>query len=339
MSTDLKSAPLNNLIKKERESMEVKNIFISGACNVDYNVFAWHNSRYGAYGSHNLVYIYDLQSNKIICALKGHSGRVNTVRFLRDGRIVSACADGNIIIWRNEHLNAHRFHEESDKWHLWQILCKKVEKGANFVDLNTWECKDNGTILISGCTTNSDLHLFKHTVTDDSTFELIETEKLEFGNSLLECTEFCSYNSVLYLALTASDFNIHIYEVNKEKNTLIYLNSLQGHTDKIGCLSSIAISETEVFLATGSKDKYIRIWRFSSEVDTNMLGSVMQRNIYKIGDNFVYLESTLLGHEDAVSSVHWSVDSDTSELALLSSSLDFTVQVWEREDVSKVESF
>ena len=64
----------------------------------------------------------------------------------------------------------------------------------------------------------------------------------------------------------------------------------------------------------------------------------MKRNIYRVGKVFVHLESTLLAHEDSVSSVQWSFNKNGStedkDLIMVSSGFDFTVLIWERETQS-----
>lgn len=84
---------------------------------------------------------------------------------------------------------------------------------------------------------------------------------------------------------------------------MTYCNSLSGHSDKIGSLNSVEDQDGNTYVASGSKDKYIRIWHFLETVNDEVLGSVMKRNIYRVGDHFIYLESVLQAHEDAVSSV------------------------------------
>ena len=76
----------------------MKNLLISGSCNSEYENFDWFGSLV-VYGCDNLVFIYDTVKIKILCALKGHAGRVNCVRFFDDGKIMSVCASGDAIIW------------------------------------------------------------------------------------------------------------------------------------------------------------------------------------------------------------------------------------------------
>ena len=64
----------------------------------------------------------------------------------------------------------------------------------------------------------------------------------------------------------------------------------------------------------------------------------MKRNIYKVGEVFVHLESNLLSHEDSVSSVQFAFNkpdsTDDRDLIMVSSGFDFSVLIWERETQS-----
>jgi WD40 repeat protein len=73
--------------------IKINNLLITGSCNSEYENFDWFGSVI-AYGSDNLVYIYDTEKVKILCTLKGHDGRVNCVKFFDDGKILSVCSSG-----------------------------------------------------------------------------------------------------------------------------------------------------------------------------------------------------------------------------------------------------
>ena len=77
-----------------------------------------------------------------------------------------------------------------------------------------------------------------------------------------------------------------------------------------------------------------------SKVPEKIQNSSLKKNIYtlklhdeKIGH--IYLESNLFGHNDSISSVKLgyknSNSNDFYDMTILSSSFDFSVQIWERE--------
>lgn len=237
--------------------------------------------------------------------------------------------------------------KSQESWTKWTTVCKISEKNLNIVNIDIRE-DDDGEFLVCATTTKSDLRLIscsKVENSEESSFKILET--LDFGNNLLETCRFTSYKDANYLAVSSSDFKIHIYEVigQKSASKFEYCNSLSGHSDKIGSVSTTTTSNSDgtqsSYIATASKDRYIRTWRFAEEVDAKILGSVMKRNIYRVGKHFIHLESTLLGHEDSVSSVSWAFRTTPeqrkdSDLIMISSSFDFTVQIWERELQSQV---
>lgn len=87
------------------------------------------------------------------------------------------------------------------------------------------------------------------------------------------------------------------------------------------------------YLASGSKDNYIKVWKLCEVLDDQILLSAVRKNIYRIGTHYLYLESSLLGHVDSISSIQWAFKPnqngeqvhDHGHLILISSSLDFSI--------------
>lgn len=338
------------------QNFKLRNVLISGGINPEYETFDWFGDVV-AYGCDNLVFIYDVKKIKILCSLKSHSGRVNCVKFTKEGKIISVCSKGEIVIWKNEKFgDLKNYLENEEDWGKWEIEAKQVIKGRNILQFSLYEENEN---LIYGVflTTKSDLHFFRIERGDNkSSFSLKSIETLDFGNNLLECSTIVEFSETRFILVSSSDFKIHVYRIStmkeesEEKEYLEYLNSLQGHADKISSLSSVNLGiyapDAPTFIASGSRDNYIKIWKFVKDLDDSVLLTAMKRNIYRVGEHFVYLESSLIGHADSVSSVQWSFknceseeDRDPENLILLSSSLDFSIQIWEREEKSKVNCF
>ena len=329
--------------------IEADNLLISSACNVEYEVFDWFGGVI-AYGSHNLVYLYDVEKVKILATLKGHKGRVNSVKFLQDGKIVSVCSEGDIRVWSNTNFEEGKigeFLENPKLQEKWKNIGTQSYKGINFVNICIRETGQNSFDIV-GVTTKSDLRFLGASVSENQeSINFVEHEILDFGNNLLESCKFTTFKDSLYLIVSSSDFKIHIYEIISSSEAgktkqLEYRNSLLGHSDKVGAIATAATTgqNASTYIATASKDKYIRIWRFSEEVSPEILGSVMKRNIYKVGEVFVHLESNLLSHEDSVSSVQFAFNkpdsTDDRDLIMVSSGFDFSVLIWERETQSQV---
>ena len=384
---------MNKKMEKIQE-LKISNLLIAGSVNSEYETFDWFGERLVAYGCHNLVFLYDVERVKVLAALKGHSGRINCVRWLDDGSLFSACSKGELKVWLNpvvsQKSNLEDFLDKEENWGRWTIGAEIGLKKRNIIQFSTIRVARD-EIALCMLTTKSDLHYARIKKTEgnednegDSGLEIVVEECLDFGTNLLECSTMIKFKGRVYLALSSSDFAIHLYKLAKTQQSdgeggqhyLEYLNSLQGHEDKVSSLDAINTikeireegengegaqgEEGMALLASGSKDNYIKIWRFVEELDESVTLSAMKRNIYRIGDHFIYLESSLLGHVDSVSSVNWAFDyskvpvegeddddvgnedgkEDPEEagknLILVSSSLDFSIQIWEREEKSKV---
>lgn len=334
--------------------IKINNLLISGSCNSEYENFDWFG-QIVAYGCDNLVYIYDTDKIKILCTLKGHKGRINCVRFFDNGKILSVCNAGIANIWENTHFDREKLENYVNSTELhsqWNISSSVVLKKRNIIQYSLLKNSENEYFSVM-LTTKSDLNLVRLTredATQKFEFEILET--LDFGNNLLECSSLIKFNGKIYAAVSGSDFKIHLYQISENPETkqpcLEYLNSLTGHEDKISALDFINLSEHEengpCFLASGSKDNYIKVWKLCTELDDSVMMTAMKRNIYRIGENYIYLESSLLGHSDSISSVQWtfkpsadgSLNKGSASLILLSSSLDFSIQIWEREEKSQV---
>lgn len=139
--------------------------------------------------------------------------------------------------------------------------------------------------------------------------------------NLQESLAIIEYEDKEILALGGADTRIHIYTYKSE---WIYQNSLEGHTRTVRSLD-FNIRNNEIYLTSGGQDSYIRLWKFYKEIPQSLLDS---EGIYILDtlQMSAKLEAVLSGHSNSVSSVKWMKNS------ILSSSHDFTVQIW-NEDV------
>ncbi|PVV05331.1 hypothetical protein BB560_000162 [Smittium megazygosporum] len=180
--------------------------------------------------------------------------------------------------------------------------------------------------------------------------------------------------SGIYLATGNTDNKIHIYSWDCVSSEFIEVAALDGHEDWVTSLSSTKftspssqISENSaikhwetgnVILASGSEDRYCRLWRIARQKILNQTGAPQDlisaekdilTNVLKTGDinqltvnahtficgNWRYkieVESILSGHDDWIHSVNWlSRYSDTNNLVLITSSADQSVLLWKPE--------
>lgn len=145
-----------------------------------------------------------------------------------------------------------------------------------------------------------------------------------------------------------------------------YKFSLTGHMNSLKDFSfssaKFELPQEVQFLASASQDQNIRLWKIQplsnvqSEISDAKVDDIEEdikqyqsktSYVLDLGDDSeeiynIALESVLVQHHDAVSSVEWALSDETyygnqktakiSDLYLLSSSFDFTVCVWQADE-------
>lgn len=334
------------------QSPKVRNLLLAAACNAEYEVFSWFDGLV-AFGAANLVHVWHAGAIKCLVAMCGHSGRVNNVKFLKTGEIVSACSEGKVILWRNPHFGSGKSDEllqSEEHWDAWTEVARVQLSKKNITQFSMMELE--AVTYAAFLTTESDLHLARIDVVNNA---IVVLDRLIFGNNLLESSVLFQFKGINYMFVSGSDFMVHAYSFdslvqpaeNMNGESFKFLNSLKGHEDKVKCLAAtVCQSGTEevALVASGSKDSFIKVWRMTEKLSEKIQSEYIKKNIYKIGGHFCHLESNLAGHNDAVSSVQWGylgkdeIHQEES-LVLLTSSLDFSLQLWQREAQSKVAKY
>ena len=69
---------------------------------------------------HGLVVIFDVDTETVVCSLRGHSARINTLHLLSTGQLISAADDQRGIIW-NDQQPADDVAMETGMWAQWQV--------------------------------------------------------------------------------------------------------------------------------------------------------------------------------------------------------------------------
>jgi WD40 repeat protein len=126
-------------------------------------------------------------------------------------------------------------------------------------------------------------------------------------NNLLESSLFFSFEGMDYICLCSCDNQVHVYQLSTSTTEMQFLNSLQGHTNKVKELT-FAVIKGKGILASGSLDNYIRLWAFKSTEELEESYKKSKYVYYANEKHFIMLESVLFGHTEAVSGIKFFED-------------------------------
>lgn len=251
-------------------------------------------------------------------------------------------SDGTITSWFR---SAHTWKE--------RILVNDCDKeyGRSITDVGGMLLEDGKSIIAVSCSSGgADYHEAK----DNSLWSKISL--IQTPASVVRFHTLQSRRTLLLIGTAAPRYNkIHIY-IYEAYQCPTYCGSLPGHEDWISCFDWTHTTTLD-YLASGSQDARIRLWKFETkdaqsaarvpkqpEVDAgisdedsrdeedNMEEGESRMEIFHDGcSTSVYLEALLIGHEESVTSVSWHPAPKPiygQDLILFSSSMDRTILVW-----------
>lgn len=145
------------------------------------------------------------------------------------------------------------------------------------------------------------------------------------------------------LAVALEDASIVLYTKDSDvsESNFIKVQSLLGHQDWVRCIDFHHDGKGNLFLATGSQDNMIRLWKITGTVTESSTDELEQkRDTFTINDREynITLESVLSGHEGWIYGVHWQpIEGNNHQtMRLLSSSLDKSMIIWELDEFSGI---
>ncbi|KAJ2399923.1 Elongator subunit elp2 [Coemansia sp. RSA 2559] len=338
---------------------------ISIACNRTAHALDWLDSSLIAFGAGDCVALYDpsTASKGIYATLQGHTKRVNCAQFARketgerDGILVSGSADGTARVWVRPS---------------WE--CAAVLRGhTGAVAAAATLCLDGGLAITVTAGTDGTLCVYEFRLADlaDGPVELAPVQTVDVGarNALAVALATLPDGSVV-LATGNTDKKVHVYtrDGGSAAATFVKALALDGHDDWVTTLAFAPIQRraadawagnaaiahwapSDVVLASGSQDKYVRVWRIG--VASEQQGADAKAVLDAVADSLrtgasigdaplstrahtlavaqstyaVSLDAVLLGHDGWVHSVAWA--RLAHEPALVTASADGSVMVWQ----------
>lgn len=297
----------------------------------------WGTNGLLCFGTRNAVAIYEPCEHigRVTHTLHRHRDRIVTVHWVKPGdgapesELLSGSVDGTVIIWSRHH---HTFQCTS-------VL--NVENAVTFADSlqlsNSVPSTSSARLLVCTGSISGNVKLWLREENADAK----HFQTIDFGRKLpIHCRlTWLPDNKCPLLAVTLEDTSILLYttkfDVESElEPCFVKVQRLVGHTDWVTCMDFTRDGNGNLFLATGSKDSMIRLWKIGEAVEESSSDELkLESNNFTIDHKQydVTLESVLCGHESWVYGLHWQpMKTDKCQtMKLLSASMDKTMIIWE----------
>lgn len=295
-----------------------------------------------AYGADQNIALWkplDKDGRGVLSLLRGHEAKVTAVKFSKNDNesleslLLSGSADGKLSLWP-----AHREMQWARK-----ATVKAHEGALNCIaELQT-------TALVATGGADALIKLWRWDGESLTEVGRIPTKPRFIPLSMtLGMFAGQSTAAAAFLIAAGTRNDIQVYGIDRVDNDLEITHSatLTGHEGWIRCLALRRLPQGDYILASTSADKYVRLWRLSS--DPSGRGTSRESGLadyeggltakvqnVSIGDDSLSItfEALLLGHEDWVYSAAWSPSANDQ---LLTSSADGSLTIWEPDPSSGI---
>ncbi|KAK9728923.1 Elongator subunit elp2 [Basidiobolus ranarum] len=350
--------------------------FIGVGCNKTTQAAAWGKDGLVAFAAQNNIALYrpkDPSHKGIETTLLGHSGRVNCLQFINRGHefeqknvaLVSGSTDQTARVWKRL---------DNGKWVTSAVLTGHTAPITVIGCMRSRSINSERDLIATGSTDGS-IRIWERKEGSADEPDIVECKQvIQVGTKypLSLSISVLPGSQVPILACGSTDMKVHLYiEKNGE---FVQALSLQGHEDWVRTLAFTTFvngDKEDLLLASGSQDRYIRLWRIVESSQGNedeqndgtfakdmleSLNEAMNKDgavqlstkahiIEVTGPNeaekkryTVMLEALLIGHEDWVYSVDWAppVQEENATYSqppiLLSASADKSMMMWTPEE-------
>lgn len=282
----------------------------------------------------------DPSGSGIYATLNHHPKDVTAVKFVLGSQyIISGSEDGTLCLWvRSNSSDADVSNytlsnfTQQDNGSVTAITVSEdglIATGSSLGSTNIW--KVSGSLLVK-------LSLF--TVQ---------------ANFLPTCLALQMTKQSHILAVGGTSTNIFVFSFTTDKidsKPPALCATLPGHEDWIKCFAFVCEKpELDYILASGSQDRYIRLWRLrfneaidcsdNDELKLQLLSNKQYKFTVDEGAASFSFEALIMGHDDWISCLKWHPSTSVTttsgrKLQLLSLSADTALMVWEMDSDSGV---
>ncbi|CAH2355034.1 elongator complex protein 2 [[Candida] railenensis] len=274
-----------------------------------------------AFGASSTVALWKpFSSQGVYSTLKAHSKEVTGVKFVPGSRFLVSCSeDGHVVVWS----------VNDDKRTFTEFQQLVLHEGSV-----TAVGTAPGIIATGGV----DGKVAIWTLQEDKwTLKTSFVVKTGFYPTCLALENV--YGEYL-LAVGGTTKDVYIYSTEHELTGALV--TLRGHEDWMKCLAWTK-DESGYLLASGSQDRYIRLWRIRKEVPkseedaNNLVLLANKKEVVKLSPSSsttieVFFEALIMGHDDWVTGLVWNSD----QKHLLSCSADTGLMIWEMDTLSGI---
>ncbi|KAJ9111971.1 hypothetical protein QFC19_000893 [Naganishia cerealis] len=281
-----------------------------------------------AYGAGTCVAIWKPikdEKSGVYSTLKGHSRTVTGVKFVPETPfLVSIGEDDAVIVWK----------QANDDFSLFQTL-----KGHTS-SVTSLAVVDSSIFATGGADGNIILWGFQ-----EDNWTQLSNFQVQNGFFPLTIALQQLYKDSYILVIGGTNSKLYVYSVKilADSAAVSRCAVLTGHEDWIKALSFVKQEENNYILASGSQDRYIRLWRVkvddkiddADDDDSKLILLSNKQHKFQLAHHRVAIsfDALLMGHDDWVSGLQWNPQ---GKLQLASSSADTAVMIWEMDKESGI---